>query len=719
MARINRTTALINSGARSLARGLGGVLAIVAIAWSQFALAQGSVRLTAVEVQPMQGQTLQIRLRTDGVAPQPLTFTIDRPARLSVDLPGVVLALENRRIDVGTGGVDTIVAAEASGRTRVVFNLDSLVPYAAHADGDSVVVTIGGTATAAAAPATYAAAPSSGPRSITGVDFRRSPDGAGRVVVQLSDPATPASLRQEGNRVIVDFTGVQLGEENMKRYDVVDFATPVTMVDAARVGDNARIVVTATGDFEQLAYQTDNQYVVEVKPRAKASAATMDEKVYTGERLTLNFQDIDVRPVLQLLADTSGQNIVVSDSVKGRVTLRLQNVPWDQALDIVLRTKGLDMRRKGNVILVAPQAELAAQEKAELAAQKDIQDLAPLRTEFLQVNYAKASEIARLVKSSGGGSLLSSRGNVSVDERTNTMLVQDTAEQLTAIRSVVSTLDIPVRQVLIESRIVIVSDDFSRELGVRFGFTRVSDDVRDLMAISGSAQSTDVMMGSALDNIANNTPNAPFPVSIPFGNFDRYNVNMPVANPAGRIALSILDFDDYLIDLELSAAQNEGRGEIKSTPRVITANGREAIIEQGVEIPYQESASSGATTTQFKKAVLSLKVTPQITPDDRVILDLTVTKDSVGQLVPSATGGFVPSIDTRNIQTQVLVKDGQTVVLGGIMETERRDSVRKVPLLGDVPVLGNLFKSKTKTNNRDELLIFVTPKILREGSTIN
>ena len=718
MARNNLTTALFNSGARSLARGLGGALAILAIAWSQLALAQGSVRLTAVEVQPMQGSTLQVRLRTDGVAPQPLTFTIDRPARLSVDLPDVTLALDNRRIDVGAGGVDTIVAAEASGRTRIVFNLDSLVPYSAVADGDSVVVTLGASATTTAAPATYAAAPSSGgARSISGVDFRRSPDGAGRVVVQLSDPSTPASLRQEGNRVIVDFTGVQLGEENMKHYDVVDFATPVTSVDASRIGDNARVVVTATGDFEQLAYQTDNQYVIEVKQRVKATAASMEEKVYTGERLTLNFQDIDVRPVLQLLADTSGQNIVVSDSVKGRVTLRLQNVPWDQALDIVLRTKGLDMRRKNNVILVAPQAELAAQEKAELAAQKDLQDLAPLRTEFLQVNYAKATEIARLVKSGGGGSLLSSRGSVTVDERTNTMLVQDTPEQLTAIRNLVSTLDIPVRQVQIEARIVIVSDDFSRELGVRAGFTRVSDDVKDLMAISGSAQSTDTMMGSVLDNLA--STGSPFPVQVPFGNFDRYNVNMPVANPAGRIALSILDFDDFLIDLELSAAQNEGRGEIKSTPRVITANGREAIIEQGVEIPFQESASSGATTTQFKKAVLSLKVTPQITPDDRVILDLTVTKDSVGQLVPSATGGFVPSIDTRNIQTQVLVKDGQTVVLGGIMETERRDSEKKVPLLGDVPVLGNLFKSKSKTNNRDELLIFITPRILREGSGVN
>jgi type IV pilus assembly protein PilQ len=720
MAGNNRNTVWNMDSARGIARRLCGATAVLAVAaWSQFAVAQGTARLTAVEVLPMQGSTLQVRLRTDGTAPQPLTFTIDKPARISVDLPDVGLALDNRRIDVGAGGVDNIVAAEASGRTRVVFNLESLVTYTAVAEGDSVLVTIGGQAgahTASSAP-NLAVAPSAS-RAITGVDFRRSPEGAGRVVVQLSDPTTPASVKQEGNRVFVDFTGAALSEELMKRYDVVDFATPVTTFDATRFGNSTRIIVTANGDFEQLAYQTDNQYVIEVRQRSRATAAvTEKEKVYTGERLTLNFQDIDVRPVLQLLADTSGQNIVVSDSVKGRVTLRLQNVPWDQALDIVLKTKGLAMRRKGNVILVAPQAELAAQEKAELEAQKDIQELAPLRTEFLTVNYAKASEIARLIKSAGGGSLLSERGNVTVDERTNTLLVQDTAENLTAIRSMVGTLDIPVRQVLIESRIVIVADDFSRDLGVRAGFTRVSDDIKDLMAVSGSAQATDSIMGSALDNLA--STGQPFPVEVPFGPaFERYNVNMPVANPAGRIALSILDFDDFLIDLELSAAQNEGRGEIKSTPRVITANQREAIIEQGVEIPYQESASSGATTTQFKKAVLSLKVTPQITPDDRVILDLVVTKDSVGQLVPSATGGFVPSIDTRNIQTQVLVKDGQTVVLGGIMETERRDNVKKVPGLGDVPVVGNLFKTKSKINNRDELLIFVTPKILREGSSI-
>jgi type IV pilus assembly protein PilQ len=707
-----------NRGGKAARRALGGFVAALAIAWGGQVAAQSSTALTDIDVKSLAGDALQVTLRTSGPAPDPLAFTIDQPARLSVDLPGVGLALDNRRIDVNAGGVDTIVVAEAGGRTRVVFNLDSLVPYTAQAMGDSVVVNIGTQAAAAAAPAqAAAAAPSAGPRQVRGIDFRRSADGAGRVIVKLSDARVPANLRQEGNRVVVDFTGAVLPEELMKRYDVVDFATPVTTVDAVRTATGSRVVVAAAGDFEQLAYQTDDTYVVEVKERPKQAMVTEAEKVYTGERLTLNFQDIEVRAVLQLLADTSGQNIVVSDTVTGRVTLRLQNVPWDQALDIVLRTKGLDMRKKDNVILVAPQAEIAAREKAELEAHQDIQELAPLRTEFLQVNYAKASDIANLLKAGGGGSLLSERGSVSIDERTNTLLVRDTTEQLEQIRSMVATLDIPVRQVLIESRIVIVSDDFSRELGVRAGFTRVSDDVSDLFAISGSAQATDSIVGSALDNLANT--GQPYPVQVPFGNFDRYNVNMPVSNPAGRIALAILDFDDFLIDLEISAAQAEGKGEIVSSPRVITANQREAVIEQGVEVPYQESASSGATTTSFKKAVLSLKVTPQITPDDRVILDLEVNKDSVGELVPSATGGFVPSIDTRSISTQVLVNDGQTVVLGGILETDRREAERKVPFLGDIPGLGYLFKSKQRTNNRDELLIFVTPKILREGANID
>jgi type IV pilus assembly protein PilQ len=417
-----------------------------------------------------------------------------------------------------------------------------------------------------------------------------------------------------------------------------------------------------------------------------------------------------------LLADASGQNIVVSDSVTGNVTLRLQNVPWDQALDIVLRTKGLDKRKQDNVIIVAPQEELAAREKSELAARKDIQELAPLRSEYLQVNYAKAADMAALIKTQSG-SLLSTRGSVAVDERTNTLLLQDTADRLGDIRRLVATLDIPVRQVLIEARIVIVNDDFERDLGARVGFTAVQPNGNGIVTTSGTASATDTILGSAMSNAA--TTGSSFPVTVPTGTTapSRYNVNLPVANPAGSFALGILG-SNFLVDLELSAAQAETRAAVISSPRVITANQKEATIEQGVEIPYQQSASSGATTISFKKAVLSLKVTPQITPDNRIILDLDVRNDSVGTITVTSGGVNVPSINTREIATQVLVNDGQTVVLGGVLETTSRDASQKVPFLGDIPVLGNFFKTTTKTDNKDELLIFVTPKIVREGVNV-
>src|SRR5207344_2149749 len=552
----------------------------------------------------------------------------------------------------------------------------------------------------------------------------RGAAGTGRVVVRLSDPHTPVSLRQLGNQIVVDFAGAEVASNLARRYDAGDFATPVTGFDVVRVGDGVRLAISATGDFEHLAYQSDDQYVVEVQPARKAVQKAEEKRVYTGERLTLNFQDIETRAVLQLLADASGQNIVVSDSVQGSVTLRLQNVPWDQALDIVLRTKGLDKRRNDNVIIVAPTEELASREKAELAAHADVQDLAPLRTEYLQVNYAKAADLPTLIKSQGGSGsgLLSKRGTVSVDDRTNTLLLQDSADRLDDIRRLVGTLDIPIRQVQIEARIVIVSDDFTRELGARAGFSGFDFFSNNLGYTSGSALANDQALGDFLDRQNDTDPTNDGPPAF-IGSTDintppaRYNVNLPVANPAGSIAYMLLG-KDFLIDLELSAAQAEGRGEVISTPRVITANQREASIEQGVEIPYQESASSGATTISFKKAVLSLKVTPQVTPDNRIILDLNVKKDSVGQVIVGGAGQQVPSIDTREITTQVLVNDGQTVVLGGILETERRESEKKVPYLGDVPVLGRIFKTTGRTNNKDELLIFVTPKILREGVNV-
>jgi type IV pilus assembly protein PilQ len=694
-------------------------------------------KLESIDVNPLPGQRLELQLKLSGPAPQPMTFTIDNPARISLDLPGTALALDSRRIDVRKAGLDTILAAEGAGRSRLVLNLDHMLPYETRVDGNRIIVTLGeapkGAApvAASAAVAAPARAAATAQRGIKNIDFRRGADGTGRVVVRLTDPRTPINVHQQGSQVIVEFTGAELPQEYMRRWDVTDFGTPVTSFDALRAGSGTRLVINGTGDFEQLAYQSDDQYVVEIQPQRAAKAqAEADKPVYTGERLTFNFQDIETRAVLQLLADASGQNIVVSDSVTGSLTLRLQSVPWDQALDIVLRTKGLDKRRQDNVIIVAPAEELAAREKANLASRKDIEDLAPLRNEYLQINYAKATDIASLINAqpkaggagggSGGGknSLLSSRGNVSVDERTNTIIIQDTAESIGNVRQLVATLDIPVRQVLIEARIVIVNDTFERDLGVRAGITATrANGNNGLISTSGTAAGTDTILGSALNNLTSN--GTPYPVSVATGASaaNRYNVNLPVANPAGSLALMVLG-SDYIVDLELSAAQTEGRGEVISSPRVITANQKEAVIESGTEIPYQTSASSGATTVQFKKAVLSLRVTPLITPDNRLILDLDVKKDSVGTVVVTSGGVNVPAIDTNEISTSVLVGDGQTVVLGGILQTTRTDNSNKVPLLGDIPVLGNLFKSTSKINNKTELLIFVTPKILREGVNV-
>src|SRR3569833_1261808 len=437
-------------------------------------------------------------MRLSGPAPQPLSFTIDNPARISFDLPNTELALPSRRIDVHTAGLDSILAAEAKDRARLVLNLDKLVPYDTRVDGNNIVVLLGAPnpVGSTVAASNSVASPThliegSGGRELRSIDFRRGADGSGRVIVKLSDPHIHINLRQLGNQVVVDFTDAGLPAPLMRRYDASDFGTPVSGFDVTRVGNGARIAITATGDYEQLAYQSDDQYVVEVQPKRKTQVALDDKPQYTGERLTLNFQEIETRAVLQLLAAASGQNIVVSDSVQGDVTLRLQNVPWDQALDIVLRTKGLDKRKQDNVIIVAPQEELAAREKADLAARKDLQELAPLHSEYLQVNYAKASDMAGLVKSQGG-SLLSNRGSVAVDERTNTLGGRGTADRLADIRRLVAALDIPVRQVLIESRFVIVSDVFERDLGARVGLTTVNANGNGVISTSGSATASDV-----------------------------------------------------------------------------------------------------------------------------------------------------------------------------------------------------------------------------------
>jgi type IV pilus assembly protein PilQ len=711
-------------------------LAAFATLPSRAAWAADGAALQSIDVTPLPNERVQLTLHLSGPAPQPLSFTIDNPARIAIDLPNTTLALPSRRIDVQSGGLDSIVAAEAKDRSRLVLSLDHLVPYDITRQGNDVLVTLGSSPAASAqadAQAASEAAPSDNamsavaasgsaegggaqPWEIRSIDFKRGADGSGQVIVHLSDPHVPINLQQVGNQIVVDFSNAAVPADLVRRYDASDFGTPVTDFDVTNSSHGSRIAIDAAGEYDQLAYQTNDEYVIELQPLRKGEAAAQKPK-YTGERLTLNFQDISTRAVLQLLADASGLNIVVSDSVGGDVTLRLQNVPWDQALAVILKDKGLGQLREGNVVIVAPQAELAARERADLAAQSSVEQLEPLRSEYLQINYAKASDLASLIKGQSN-SLLSRRGNVAVDDRTNTLLLQDTPENLEQVNRLVARLDVPVRQVEIEARVVLVNDDFNRQLGATLGLTDVQKNGQTgLVTTTGTAAGTDSIVSSALTN--DQSTGQPFPVSIPTGSSaaNRYNVNLPVGSPDGSIAVGILSAS-HLVDLELSAAEAETEAKDISSPRVITANQKQATIMQGVEIPYQQSASSGATSISFKNAVLQLQVTPQITPDNRIILDLDVRDDEVGQVVVESGGVNVPAIDTREVTTQVLVNDGQTVVLGGILTTQSSNVVNQVPWLGDIPILGTFFKNTNRTNNKDELLIFVTPKIIRQGVNV-
>jgi len=659
--------------------------------------------LQSIKYQALSGDRLEIRLKFDDEAPQPNAFSIDNPSRLVFDLAQVSSELSRNSIHVGVGAAKSVTAIEAGGRTRVVVNLISAVNYEAVAQGNELKITLENPAAERTSMA------NAGDYGIESIDFRRGEDGQGRVVVALSDPNIVVDTRLVGSKVIVDFLNTQLPSELAQRYDVLDFATPVQFVEAQMNNSGTRLVVTMKEGFEHLAFQADKHFTLDVKVPQKAAKVGRKDGEYIGDKLSLNFQDIEVRAVLQLIADFTGLNMVASDTVEGNLTLRLKNVPWDQALEIILRTKGLAMRQEGNVILVAPSDEVAAREKLELESQQQLADLEPIRTELVQINYAKATELIELL--TDGEGLLSARGKVSVDERTNTLLVTDIAEKRENIRNLLSKLDIAIRQVMIDSRVVIATSDFSHDLGARFGVTGVDQQGDNLLMTSGSSRATgSVMMGSALDDATSR-------VEVPTGltsYTDRLNVNMPVTAPsAGRFALSILS-GGSLLDLELSALQSEGRGELISSPRVVTSNGKEALIEQGTEIPYLQASSSGAATVAFKKAVLSLTVTPQITPDDRVLMDLRVSKDAVGEIFSN-----VPSIDTKEVNTQVLVSNGDTVVLGGVYEQIKRDEVDKVPLLGDLPILGALFRNTSKEDDKIELLIFVTPKILKEGGRLH
>ena len=674
--------------------------------------------IESIRYSSLPGNRLQIIFGMAQQASKPLSFTIDNPARIAFDFPDTISRLPQRSQNIGVGNTQSVTAISTKDKTRVILNLTEVVPYQVHTEGKQVFITLEGDATAqpdfvdqtSGQPSTAASRFTKEPRGVKSVDFRRGERGEGRVIISISEPNIPLDINQEYGKVVVNLLGAQIPKSLHQRLDVLDFATPVKAISSFPQDNNTRIEIEpVSGDYEYLAYQSDKVITIELKPISKEELEEINKEKfgYVGERLSLNFQDIPIRAVLQLIADFTSLNVVVSDSVAGNLTLRLKNVPWDQALDIILKSKGLSKRESGNVILIAPSEEVAAQEKIDLEARQKVEELAPLETAFIEVNFAKVTELQKLFE--GEQTLLSPRGYAIIDERTNSLMLKDTGENLNEVRRILTRLDVPVRQVLVESRIVIANEDFTKEFGTRFGATLVDVNGSGITTTSGSAFGTNTSVGSALDNL--NTTGSPGPVEIGSLN-ERLNVNLPVVGAAGSFALAILG-SDHLLDLELSALHAEKNGEIISSPRVITADRREAFIEQGVEIPYLSASSSGATRVEFKKAVLSIKVVPQITPDDRIILDLTVNKDSVGQVFSG-----IPSVDTREVSTQVLVNNGETVVLGGIYETTSRDEITKVPVLGDLPLVGSLFRHNLRTDEKDELLIFVTPKILKDALSL-
>lgn len=669
---------------------------------------------------------------------------IEEPARIAVDFPDTRFDTANKLRTIDIGNVHDLRFAESQGRARAIISLGQSTPYEISVDGNNVLLAIQNTNTASTLPAATGT-PQSSDDSATNataqtkpavaaapqVDFRQGVKGEGRILVNMPSANAPMTMKTEGKRLIVDFPSTRLKEE---KYDVSDFATPAQIVTVENKGQGSRLIVDNNAAFENMAYQVGNQLTLEIRPVPAPNANQnnpLAPKTFTGERLTLKFQNIEVRPLLQLLADFTNQNIVVSDTVTGQMSLRLDNVPWDQALDLILTTRGLAMRQNGNVMFIAPVEEIAAQEKARLDLIRQNETLAPLVSDFIQINYARAQDIAKLLRPSGatGGNVgalggapstsasnngfLSPRGTITIDERTNTLLINDIADNLQRIRDLVKKLDSPVKQVLIETRIVIATDNFSRELGVKWGITGVNTGSNGTVVYSGSGAGTNQMLSNIVGGSVTGNMIPGSAPGFPSNPSNRYNINLPISsNPMGTLGLSILG-SNVLVDMEISAMQAEGQGEIISSPRVLTANGQAAYIKQGKEIPYQEASSSGATTTSFKEAVLQTIVTPQITPNNNVIMDIKVQKDEP-DWTRSVNG--VPPLDKREVNTKVQVNNGETVVLGGIYEISNINQLDKIPFLGDLPWIGRALFSKTfKNSQKFELLIFVTPRIVENG----
>lgn len=670
--------------------------------------------LVDIKFSALPGDVTQMELIFDGLPPVPGGYTIEKPARISLDLPDTNSKLESKYHKIGFGNARTATVVNANKRARVIVSLAQLVPYAVESLDDRLVVLMGkavdvstqdvqpNQAIASTDNSMGGKANDLASSSVMNVDFRRGDQNDGQVQILLSNPKAGVDIQQQGKKIIVTLENTLLPENMRRRLDVVDFATPVKFIDANMEGTNTVIYIEPDGQYDYLAYQADGVLAINVKPitQAEKEKIAKSEFPYSGEKLSLNFQNIEVRAVLQLIADFTGQNLVASDTVDGGITLRLQNVPWDQALDLVLKTKGLAKRQMGNVLLVAPAEEIAAREKIELEAVKQVEELAPLLSEYVQLRYAKATDIAALLTSDSG--LMSLRGTAVVDERTNTLLMKDTGDNLDKIREAIALLDIPVRQVLIEARIVIANTSVGEKLGIRWGGGGMKANSDSYMKF-GASQTTLSEANQILIDRANGED--PGEISFP----DAYVVDLGVSDVgASSLAVGISTFD-YLLDLELSAVETDGNAEIVSQPRVITADGQTASIQSGTEIPYQEASSSGATSVSFKSAVLKLEVTPQITPDDRIIMDLKINQDSVGEV--TAAG---PTIDTNSLETQVLVENGETIVLGGIFRSEETFATTKTPFFGDIPLIGVLFRRTEHVESKAELLVFITPRLVKD-----
>lgn len=683
------------------------------------------VTLEDLDFASLPGDRIEVRLSFDGTPPAPSGYTIEQPARIALDLEGVDSGLTDRYHNLGVGNTQSMTVVDAKGRTRLIFNLSQLAPYDTRVEGNALIVEIGGGAgnnespsadeplqasTSPQQPESQAqgqsersAAASVTGRRVTEVDFRRGVDGDGQVVITLSDPRTSVDLSETAGNIRLRLADTQLPESERRRLNVNDFATPVRQIETYTEGDAVIIDIDAEGDYDYLAYQSGNQFTVAVEELSQAESEERREQKfpYSGEKLSLNFQDIEVRSVLQLIADFTGLNLVASDTVGGSLTLRLDSVPWDQALELILKTKGLDKRQVGNVLLVAPASEIADRERLELENNRQQRELAPVRLDIVQVNYAKASDLVALLQQDA--ELISGRGFISSDARTNTISVRETAEKLEQIRRLVGTWDIPVRQVLIEARIVRAQTNIARDLGVQWGGGFAKQNGNSRISAGGSQATL-----SEIDNAF--TTGSPAQISFP----GALAVDLGVSRASTSSFAIGYSNNDFLIDLELSALESDGKAEIVAQPKVVTADRQTALIESGEEIPYQEATSSGAASISFKQAVLGLEVTPQITPDDNIIMDLVVRQDSRGEV----TAG-IPSINTNEVETQVLVANGETVVLGGIFQSEIATTITKTPFLGDIPYLGWLFTRSEKIDERSELLIFITPKIVKSSLTSN